>query len=159
MLFASIFVPDFSLQALFAKRLELQTEPIALIDGTPPILKVIAANEKARKLGVEIGLMKAQAEAVGVHIIQRLVELEDAAHVSLLACARNFSPRVQDKTVDLIVLDIDGLKSLFGSPEQVATRIRSSLLREHLTVNVAVAGNPDSATIAARGYQGVSIIS
>src|SRR5438445_8528785 len=88
MLFASIFVPDFSLQSLFAKRSELQTEPIALIDGTPPILKVIAANEKARKLGVEIGLMKAQAEAVGVHIIQRSVELEDAAHVLLLACAR-----------------------------------------------------------------------
>jgi nucleotidyltransferase/DNA polymerase involved in DNA repair len=121
--------------------------------------KVIAANEKARKLGVEIGLMKAQAEAVGVHIVQRRVELEEAAHVLVLTCARSFSPRVQDKVMDLVVLDIDGLKALFGSPEQLATNIRSSLLRERLTVNVAVAGNPDTATIAARGYQGVSIIS
>jgi len=145
MLFAGIFVPDFSLQSLFAKRSELQTEAIALIDGTPPILKVIAANEKARKLGVEIGLMKAQAEAVGVHIIQRSVELEEAAHIVLLTCARTFSPRIQDKAMNLIVLDLEGLKSLFGSPEQIATRIHSSLLRERLAVNVAVAGNPDSA--------------
>src|SRR6267378_1427796 len=133
MLFAGIFVPDFSLQSLFAKRSELQTEAIALIDGTTPILKVITANEKARKLGVEIGLMKAQAEAVGVHIVQRSVELEEAAHVALLTCARSFSPRVQDKAIDLIVLDIDGLKGLFGSPEQIARKIHSSLLRERLT--------------------------
>jgi len=159
MLFVTIFVPKFSLQALFIKRPELQSEPIALVDGTPPMLKVIAANERACKLGVEIGLMKAQAEAVGVHIIQRSVELEDAAHVLLLACARSFSPRVQDKAIDLIVLDIDGLKSLFGPPEQIAAKIHSSLLRERFTVNVAVAGNPDSATIGARGYEGVSIIS
>lgn len=158
MLFASIFVPDFSLQALFAKRPELQTEAIALIDGTPPILKVVAANEPACKLGVEVGLMKAQAEAVGVHIIQRSVELEDAAHALLLTCARSFSPRVQDKAMDLIVLDIDGLNSLFGSPEQIAARIHSSLLRERLSVNVSVAGNPDSAMIAARGYHGTTII-
>src|SRR6266852_6293061 len=156
--FACIFVPDFSLQSLFAKRPELQTKPIALIDGTPPILKVLAANEKARKLGVEIGLMKAQAEAVGVHIIQRSVALEEAAHVVLLTCARSFSPRIQDKAIDLIVLDIDGLQGLFGTPEQIARKIRSSLLRERLTGNVAVAGNPDSATIAARGYAGVSVL-
>jgi len=159
MLFASIFVPNFSLQALFAQRPALQSEPIALVDGTPPTLKVIAANEKAVKLGVEAGLMKAQAEAVGVHTIPRSVKLEEAAHFALLTCARSFSPRVQDKAIDLIVLNIEGLKSLFGFPEQIATKIRCSLLLERLTVNVGVAGNPDSAMIAARGYAGVSIIS
>jgi protein ImuB len=76
----------------------------------------------------------------------------------MLTCARSFSPRVQDKTIDLIVLDIDGLQGLFGSPEQIAARIHSSLLRERLTGNVAVASNPDSATIAARGYAGVSVL-
>jgi len=56
MLFASVFIPDFLLQALFAAKPELQREAIALIDGKPPLLKVMAANEKARKVGVEIGL-------------------------------------------------------------------------------------------------------
>jgi len=50
MLFACIFVPDFSLQSLFAKRPELQTQAIALIDGTPPILKVLLRMQRPANL-------------------------------------------------------------------------------------------------------------
>jgi protein ImuB len=158
MLFASIFVPSFPLQALFAAKPELRTEAIALIEGKPPLLKVMAANKKASKAGVEIGLMKAQAEMAGVHVILRSPEVEQFAHASLLACAQNFSPRVQDKAAHLVVVDIEGLRSLFGSPEQIASKIRASLLQERLRVNVAVATNPDTATIAARGCRGVTIV-
>ncbi len=158
MLFASIFIPDFSLQALFAKRPELQTRPIALIDGTPPLLRVVAANDKAIKAGVEVGLLKAQAEAVGAEPILRSTDVEDSAHSTALTCVRQFSPRIQDKAIDLILLDIDGLNYLFGSPEQIATKICSSLAQEHLSVNVGVAGNPDTATIAARGFQSITIV-
>src|ERR1051325_1299530 len=107
MLFASILVPGFLLQALFAQKPELKPKAIALIDGTPPLLRVIAVNQKASKAGVEVGLMKAQAEAVGVLTIDRSLEHEDQAHVSLLNCAREFSPRIQDKAPDLLLLDID----------------------------------------------------
>jgi protein ImuB len=158
MLFASIFVPNFSLQALFAARPETRNQAVALVDGNPPVIKVVAANEKARKAGVEIGLMKAQAEMAGVHVILRSHELEQSVHASLLACAYTFSPRVQDKAEDLVILDIEGLGRLFGSPEQIGTNIRASLLQERLYVNVAVASNPDSATIAARGCHGVTLV-
>jgi len=158
MLFASVFIPDFPLQALFATRPELRREAIALIDGKPPLLKVMAANEKAHKAGVGIGLMKAQAEVAGVNVILRSPELEQSAHASLLTCAQDFSPRVQDKAVDLVVVDIEGLRGLFGPPEQIATKIRASLLQKGFYVNVAVAPNPDSATIAARGSRGVTIV-
>src|ERR1700694_2012817 len=158
MLFASIFVPNFRLQALFSARPETRNQAIALVDGKPPLIKVVAANEKARKAGVEIGLMKAQAEMTGVHVILRSPELEQSVHASLLACAHTFSPRVQDKAEDLLILDIEGLGRLFGSPERIATNIRAALLQEHLYVNVAVAPNPDSATIAARGCHGVTLV-
>jgi protein ImuB len=158
MLFASVFIPDFPLQALFARKPELRTEAVALIDGKPPLLKVMAVNEKARKAGVEVGLMKAQAEMAGANVILRSPEFERLAHASLVACAHNFSPRVQDKAADLVVVDIEGLRSLFGSPEQVANRIRASVLEERLRVNVGVASNPDSATIAARGFHAVVIV-
>lgn len=157
-MFAGIFVPDFSLQALFAERPELRTKAIALVDGTPPLLRVVAANENACKAGVEVGQMKAQAEAVGVQVVLRSPELETAIHISVLASARKFSPRVQDKSLDLVVLDISGLKSLFGSPEQIATGILSSLSQVRLSANIAVAGNPDCAMIAARGFAGATII-
>ncbi|HEY6184994.1 MAG TPA: hypothetical protein VIW67_22330 [Terriglobales bacterium] len=158
MLFASIFIPNFSLQSHFAKRPELQAKSIALIDGTPPLLRVVAANDKALKAGVEIGLLKAQAEAVGAEAILRSADLEDSVHSAVLICARQFSPRVQDKYADLIIVDIDGLRSLFGTPEEIANKICSSLKQERLSVNVGVAGNPDAATIAARGFQGVTIV-
>jgi len=158
MLFASIFIPDFSLQALFAKRPELQAKSVALIDGTPPLLKVVAANDTAMKAGVAVGLLKAQAEAVGAEPILRSPDLEDSVHTVALTCARQFSPRVQDKCADLIIVDIDGLNSLFGTPEEIANKICSWLKQERLSVNVGVAGNPDTASIAARGFQGVTVI-
>jgi protein ImuB len=158
MLFASIFIPDFSFQALFAKRPELQSRSIALIDGTPPLLRVVAANDQAKKAGVEVGLLKAQAEAVGAEPISRSSELEGSVHAMALMCVRQFSPRVQDKAIDQILLDIDGLNYLFGSPEQIATKIRSSLAQEHLSVNVGVAGNPDTASIAAHGFPNITIV-
>ena len=158
MLFASIFIPDFSLQALFAKRPELKARPIALIDGTPPLLRVIAANDSALKAGVEVGLLKAQAEAVGAEPILRSADLEDAIHDVALTCARQYSPRVQDKSVDLIIVDIDGLKTLFGTAEEIANNICSSLAQERICVNVGVASNPDTATIAAKGFRGVTVI-
>lgn len=93
MLFASIFIPGFPLQALFASKPELRTEAITLIDGKPPLLKVMAANEKARKAGVEIGLMKVQAEMAGVTVILRSPKLEQLVHTSLPThlCTKLFS--------------------------------------------------------------------
>jgi hypothetical protein len=99
MLFASIFIPNFSLQALFAKRRELQTKAIALIDGTPPLLRVVAANDKAIKAGVEIGLLKAQAEAVGAEPISSSTDLEKSVHATALTCVRQFSPTNEKATI------------------------------------------------------------
>ena len=158
MLFASIFIPDFSLQALFAKRPELRAKTVALIDGTPPLLRVVAANEKAIQAGVEIGQLKAQAEAVGAEPIARSTDLEESVHAITLSCARQFSPRVQDKAIDLVLVDIAGLKTLFGSPEEIATKICSSLAQEHLAANIGIAANPDTATIAARGFPRITIV-
>lgn len=159
MLFASIFVPDFLLQALFANRPDLKHMAVALVEGQPPTLKVVAANKKAMNAGVEIGLMKGQAEIAGVQVIPRSNEYEQKAHTALLRCARNFSPRVQDKALDLIVIDIDGLKTLFGAPEEIAYKILIALQKETLSVNVGIASNPDTATIAARGMPGTTVIS
>lgn len=158
MLFAAIFVPDFSMQALFARRPELRPHAVALVDGTPPLLRVVAANEKAVKAGVAIGLLKAQAEAVGVEVVTRSQQIEDSVHAAMLACARKFSPRIQNKSADLVILDIDGLNNLFGSPQDLAQKIRSSLAQERIAANIGVAGNPDTAAIAARGFDGVFIV-
>jgi hypothetical protein len=40
------------------------------------------------------------------------------------------------------------LNNLFGSPEDLAQKIRSSLAQERITANIGVAGNPDTAATA-----------
>lgn len=73
----------------------------------------------------------------------------------LVACAQDFSPKVEQTGADTVILDIDGLGHLFGSVHDIAHAIAR---RAGGAVNVAVAANPDAAFHAARGFSGISIV-
>ena len=76
----------------------------------------------------------------------------------LLNCAYAFSPQVEQTATDTVVLNIDGLGQLFGSPCDIAQRIACLASELRLTVSVAVAQNPDAAIHAARGFKGITVI-
>ncbi|HWY70233.1 MAG TPA: DNA polymerase Y family protein [Terriglobales bacterium] len=171
MLFACIYVPEFPVQAIARTASELRERPVAVLDGTPPLLTIIAANQQARELGVDIGMTKVQSEACpNIHLCRRSIAQEEAAYSALLDCTYAFSPRVEDssrrtanpddktKSSDTVILDITGLERLFGSPSIIARRIRSHVSTMGLAASVAIAGNPDSAMYAARGFSGMTII-
>ena len=85
MLFACIYVPEFPAQAIARTTPELREQAMAVLDGTPPILTVIAANSRAREFGINIGMTKLQAEACPhVHLRRRSLLEEDAANAALL---------------------------------------------------------------------------
>jgi protein ImuB len=73
----------------------------------------------------------------------------------LLACAQDFSPQVEETDADTVILDIDGLGSLFGSVHEIA---HAMARRAGFPVNIAIASNPDAAFHAARGFAGISIL-
>jgi protein ImuB len=83
-----------------------------------------------------------------------------AAHAALIDCACAFSPRVEDNaaTPDTVVLDLDGLERLFGSPAKIARDLARRASELGLKANVAVAGNAEAAVHAARGFTGVTVI-
>ncbi len=54
MAFASIFVPNFMLQAVVRAEPALRERALALIDGNPPLCSVVAINEKAAQAGIEL---------------------------------------------------------------------------------------------------------
>ena len=56
--FASLFVPDFPVQAVVRLEPELRGQPVAILVDAPPLTKVFAVNRKARNLGVETGLTR-----------------------------------------------------------------------------------------------------
>ena len=171
MLFACIYVPDFPVEAISRTEPELRKKPVAVLDGTPPMVRVIAANPRARELGIEIGMTKLQAEACpGAYLRRRSLAQESAARDALLDCAHFFSARVEDtnqqaanaggksKPSDTAILDVAGLERLFGPPAKLSHAISSYVSNMGLTANIAVANNPDTAMHAARGFFGVTVI-
>ena len=157
--FACIFVPDFPVEALLRAEPELRSQSLAVLEGKAPLQKVFAVNENARRAGVSPGMSKLQIEACAdVMLRGRSLPQEAAAHAALLDCAQSFSPRVEAAGCDTIVLDVAGLQPLFDPLPKIARALARRASALGLKTNVAVAGNPDTAVLAARGFSGVTVI-
>jgi protein ImuB len=159
MSFACIFVPDFPAEAIVRAEPELRTQPLAVLEGKPPLQKVIAVNEKSRQAGAEVGMTKIQLEPfTEITLRPRSILQESAAHAALLDCAQSFSPRVEDAAADAVILDLAGLESLFGALPKMARDIARRASDLGLEANVGAAFNPDTALFAARGFGGVTVV-
>src|SRR5487761_707160 len=165
--FASIHVPDFSVQSIARAEVRadvcdesaLRNRAIALVDGNPPLEKVMAVSEGAARAGIQLGMTKSQAEQFrGVEIRSRSRAQEKATHAALLDLGWSVSPRVEDTALDTIVLDLAGLASLFHADENIADELLRRAATLGLLVNVAISSNLEAAIHAARGFPGVTII-
>ena len=158
-MFACIFIPDFSAQAILRFEPELRACPVAVLTGRPPLEKVMALNEKARQAGVEIGTTKAQLEAWGTLALRARSDLQEtSAHAALLDCAQSFSPEVEDTSPGTVLLNLTGLEALLGSLTKIARNLTQRISQMGLEADIAVAANPDAALLAARGFSGVTLI-
>jgi protein ImuB len=159
MAFACIFVPDFPVAALVRTQPELRTQAVAVLEGKAPLERVFAANEAGRRAGVKTGMAKAQLEACVSLILQPRSPIhEKAAQAALMDCAQSFSPRVEEVASDLLVLDLEGMEPLLGPLHRIARKLAMRAAHLGLKSNVAVASNPDSAMLAARGLPGITVI-
>jgi protein ImuB len=77
---------------------------------------------------------------------------------ALAACAREFSPLVEQTSPDTVVLDAGGLERLIGRPSEIARAIARAVEEAGVQASVAVASNCDAAVCAARGFTGVTVI-
>ena len=164
--FAAIYVPDFSVEAVVRAEPELREQAVAVVEGTPPLVKVLAMNARAADATVEPGMTRTQCEERlraalgerGWEVRARSAEREQAAHAALLDAACAFSPRVEDTAADTVMLDLAGLERIFGPVTKIAREVARRCSELGLEANVAVAGNPEAAICAARGFAGVTVI-
>lgn len=158
-LYGSLHIPDFPAQASIRNAPELRNRPVAILDGTFPLLKVVAMNARARRLGVRREMTRLQLDQFGdLHIRQRSRTGEEAAHGALLDCAHYFTPRIEETAPDTITLDLNGLSGLWGTPRTIAQKLLRAASRLGLEVHVAIAPNPDAAIHAARSGAGITVI-
>jgi protein ImuB len=159
MSFACIYIPHFILQAALRAEPELRAQPAGIVEGIPPLLTIVALNEKAARLGLRLEMTKLQAEQIsGLQIRNRSAAHETAAHAALVDLALAFSPRIEDTAADTIGLDLGGLVSLFGSLENLAQKLAARAAEFGFSANVGVASNPEAAQLAARGFSGVTVL-
>src|SRR5215469_12714165 len=157
--FACIFVPDFPVEAIMRAEPELRSQAVAVVEGNPPLEKILAVNEEARRAGISPGITKLQAELCEQVTLRDRSELqESAAHRALLDCALSFSPRVEDVAPNTLLLDLSGLEKLFGTLPKIARGIFQRASEMGLEAHVAVAFTLESALLAARGFSGVTIV-
>jgi protein ImuB len=158
-MFAGIFIPDFSVQAITRLEPELRAHSIAVLTGRPPLEKVVALNERARQSGVEIGATRSQLEACEDLVLRARSESQEAsAHASLLDCAQSFSPEVEDTAPGIVLLSLAGLEPLLGPLPKITHDLTQWISQIGLEANLALAANPDAALLAARGFSGVTLI-
>ena len=63
MLFACIYVPNFPVEAVVRSEPVLREQPVAVLHGTPPLVKLFALNGKACVCGGELAQFPEVAEA------------------------------------------------------------------------------------------------
>ncbi len=183
-MFACIYVPDFPVEAIVRAEPLLREQAVAVLEGKPPLTRVISVNEKARSIGMEIGMTKLQAAVFAesaapnktpnarlrhssnhlspsrsATLRQRSPVQESSAHLALLDVAHAFTPRVEDTSIDTLLLDLAGLERLHGTTRKMGGDLAERIAAVGMEANIAIAANPDAAMHAARGFNGITIIS
>src|SRR5579864_478820 len=146
MAFASVYVPNFLVQSVVRAEAALRDCVIVLVDGTPPLEKVVAMSEDAARTGIQLSITKSQATQFrGIEIRSRSRTQEKSTHAALLDLGWSVSPRVEDTALDTIVLDLTGLASLFRSDDNIANQLLRRAAALGLLVNIAISSNLEAA--------------
>ncbi len=165
-LYLCLHMRDFPMQAEARTHPELRGHAVAVLDGAPPLETVFSLNDHARRLGLELGMSRLQAESFeGIALRIRMRQQEDAAFRILMQCAERFSPRIEvlaspaeSASAATLVLDISACERLFGTPKQIAAALRQNIGAAGLEPSIVVSANAYATVVAARGFREITIV-
>ncbi len=161
-IYACVHAAEFPAQAVLRLRSDLLNEPVAVIEGRTPHEYVCSMNRHALLKGVSLGMTRLDVEGLGgMRLLARSAETETGARTALLECLSRFSPRIEQAghgTTCAFVLDITGTERLFGSPAQLADRMRTAAAESGFRVSIAVSTNFHAACMKAAATRGVVVI-
>jgi protein ImuB len=160
-LYLCVHAAEFPAQALLRLRPEMQSQPVAVLEGRAPLEAVCALNRHAERRGAVHGMTRLEAEAIAGLLLPRSVESEAAARAVVRECAAYYSPRIEAAsygTACCYVLDIAGTGRLFGPAERLAERLRAALAAAGFRASIAVSANFHTARLKAANVRGVNVI-
>lgn len=161
-LYACAYAAEFPTQALLRLRPDLQSEPVAVLEGRLPLELVCSMNKQARLKGAVPGMKRMEVEQItGIRLVTRSLESEAAARSVFIECSAHFSPRIENTSKQMdcaCVLDIAGVERLFGPPEMLAQRLRASLAAAGFRASIAISANFHTARLKALSSRTVTVI-
>jgi len=131
---------------------EYRGKPV-IVGGLPGDRRsvVSAASYEARKFGVHSAMPTVQAYKlcpVGIYLRGRMDRYREMSE-AIMGIFRDFTPDMQQLSIDEAFLDITGTERLFGPPSDTAKRLKERVRSETgLTVSVGIASNKYIAKIA-----------
>ena len=161
-MFAAIFIPHFSIQAVTRHEAEPGTDgPIALVDPELSKATIIQLNPAAQKHGIIPGFSSTQglARCPALSIKSRSRLRETAATDVLLQTACSFSPNLESTRPGVCTLELKGLSlTTDAALRNWAGQILQQLAACHLDAAIGFAGTPDLALLAARTPERIHVI-
>ena len=131
---------------------EFRQKPV-IVGGLPDDRRsvVSAASYEARKFGVHSAMPIAQAYKLcphGIYLRGRMGRYREKSD-EVMAIFGDFSPDMQQLSIDEAFLDITGTEGLFGPPAEAAKKLKERVRSETgLTVSIGIASNKYVAKIA-----------
>jgi DNA polymerase-4 len=126
-------------------RLDLRTIPSAI--GGDMAMRhgiILAKSIPAKKYGIRTGetLIEAKQKCPNLLLCPPNYELYEQCSKSLMEILREYSPDVEQYSIDEAYMDMTGTQSLFGPPESVAKKIKDRIYKElGFTVNIGISSN------------------
>ena len=159
--FLSIWLPDWPLDRLRRARLlpsgrqscAAPAEPFILTQAGAKGLVVVAANTRAKSLGVSAGLSFTDARArVPGLLAEPHDPTADAEALRWLAeWLVRYTPLVAVDGIDGLMLETTGCDHLHGGEALMAERLHRKLVRDGITNQIGLASTPGAASALARG--------
>ncbi len=146
-MFATIYAPNFYLQAALRHRDTAATQPAALIEEQEKKSVIMQLNEAAEQAGVRKGMTPSQALArcLQVAIKIRSRPQEAVMHEILLHFAFTLSPYVEATAPGICTVEFTDDRNLFGK----LSRAIEQLKRTEIVAQAGIASTPDTSFLAA----------
>ena len=146
-MFATIYLPDFYLQAVLRHQPELQGKPVALIDDQEKKAVIVQLNQAAEQTGVRCGMTPSQGLARCLQLVvkTRKSSQEKLLQEILLHFAGTLAPYVEATGPGISTIQFTGPKNL--TPEMV--RVIAQLRKVEIVAQAGIASTPDASFLAA----------
>jgi nucleotidyltransferase/DNA polymerase involved in DNA repair len=146
-MFATIYLPNFYLQAAIRHQPELRTQPVALLEEQEKKPVIIQLNKAAEQVGIHTGMTPSQALARSLHVTikVRAHTQEKSIQEMLLHYAFTLSPFVEATEPGICTIQFTDNPDLNAK----VSRVIAQLAKCEITAQAGIAPTPDTSLLIA----------